>query len=85
MSKVKKKRLRSGEQNVKRGHKFKDDIYKSLLNGTFPRGHLNTLLKNSETPLSEAMKLFEEEINELSADEVLNNAQWGKCEIYKTN
>lgn len=31
-----------------------------------------------------AMKLFEEEINKLSADEVLNNAQWGKCEIYKT-
>lgn len=28
-----------------------------------------------------AMKLFEEEINKLSAEEVLNNAQFGKCEI----
>lgn len=45
VSQAEKKRLRSGEQNLKRGHKFKDDIYKSLLNGTFPRGHLNTLLK----------------------------------------
>ena len=35
--------------------------------------------------IDSAMKLFEEEINELSAEEVLNDAQWGKCEIYKTN
>ena len=35
--------------------------------------------------IESAMKLFEEEINELSAEEVLNDAQWGKCEIYKTN
>ena len=28
-----------------------------------------------------AMKLFEQEIQRLSAEEVLNNAQFGKCEI----
>lgn len=28
-----------------------------------------------------AMKLFEQEIQRLSAEEVLDNAQFGKCEI----
>jgi CTP-dependent riboflavin kinase len=64
--------------NIERVQQIKKYMVEMPFQGTL---NLEVFAEDEET----AMKLFEEEINKLSADEVLNNAQWGKCEIYKTN
>lgn len=64
--------------NIERVQQIKKYMVEMPFQGTLS---LEVFAEDEET----AMKLFEEEINKLSADEVLNNAQWGKCEIYKTN
>lgn len=64
--------------NIERVQQIKKYMVEMPFQGTL---NLEVFAEDKET----AMKLFEEEINKLSADEVLNNAQWGKCEIYKTN
>lgn len=64
--------------NIERVQQIKKYMVEMPFQGTL---NLEVFAEDEET----AMKLFEEEINKLSAEEVLNNAQWGKCEIYKTN
>lgn len=52
------KKKKGWEQNIKRGYKVRDDVYKSLMNGTFLIDHLNTLFKKKSSKIQNKIFWF---------------------------